>query len=80
MGERRQPLFNLSFNGSVKVASTDERLTSDAGVLLLREADHKLGLTESLAATLSDPRNPEKVRSRAHGIVARTLVCHGAWL
>ena len=62
MGERRQPLFNLSFNGSVKVASTDERLTSDAGVLLLREADHKLGLTESLAATLSDPRNPEKVR------------------
>jgi len=62
MGERQQPLFNLSFNGSVKVASTDERLTSDAGVLLLREADHKLGLTESLAATLSDPRNPEKTR------------------
>ncbi len=26
MGERQQPLFNLSFNGSVKVASTDERL------------------------------------------------------
>ena len=62
MGERRRPLFDLSFNGSVKVASTDERLTSDSGVLLLREADHKLGLTESLAATLRDPRNPEKIR------------------
>ena len=62
MGERQRPLFNLSFNRSVKVASTDERLTSDAGVLLLREADHKLGLTESLAATLGDPRNPDRIR------------------
>jgi hypothetical protein len=33
-------------------------LTSDAGGLLLREVDRKLGLTRQLAACIPDPRNP----------------------
>ncbi|MFO8012162.1 MAG: transposase, partial [Phycisphaerae bacterium] len=33
-------------------------LTSDAGALLLREVDRRLGLTERLAACLTDPRDP----------------------
>ena len=62
MGESHQPLFELEFNRSVKVMELDERLTSDAGVIALREADHRLGLTESLGARLHDPRNQEKIR------------------
>ena len=62
MGERSRPLFEPDFNRSVKVVATDERLTSDAGALMLREADHRLGLTESLAARLEDPRRPNKIR------------------
>ena len=62
MSERPRPLFEPDFNRSVKVMATDERLTSDAGFLMVREADHRLGLTESLAATLRDPRNPAKIR------------------
>lgn len=62
MGEANKWLGELSFNRSVKIQGGDERLTSDAGVLLLREADHRLGLTESLAARLYDPRNPSKIR------------------
>lgn len=34
------------------------RLTSDAGALLLREVDRRLGLTEALADCIADPRNP----------------------
>jgi len=34
-------------------------LTSDAGALLLREVDRRLGLTERLAACLTDPRDPD---------------------
>lgn len=62
MGEARGPFFEPSFNRSCKVQAGDERLTSDAGVLLLREADHRLGLIESLAAQLQDARDPDLVR------------------
>jgi len=34
------------------------RLTSDAGVLLLREVDRRIGLTDALAACIPDPRDP----------------------
>jgi len=37
------------------------RLTSDAGALLLREADRQLGLTASLAGCITDPRDPSKI-------------------
>ena len=33
-------------------------LTSDAGALLLREADRRLGLTDALDKVIPDPRNP----------------------
>jgi len=36
-------------------------ITSDAGGLLLREADRRLKLTERLAACLSDPRDPARI-------------------
>jgi hypothetical protein len=62
VGEAKKPLFEPEFNRSIKVQGGDDRLTSDAGVLLLREADHRLGLIESLAAQLHDARNPDLVR------------------
>lgn len=62
MGEARKALFEPSFNRSIKVRGVDDRLTSDAGVILLREADHRLGLIESLGEQLYDPRQAEKIR------------------
>ena len=62
MGERHSTGFGLQFNRAVKLVASDERLTSDAGLVVLREADHRLGLTESLTAKLHDPRDSGKVR------------------
>ena len=62
MGEAQEWLFEPSFNRAVKVRASDERITSDAGLLLLREADHRLGLTESLAQRLVDPRRQDLIR------------------
>ena len=45
-----------------RFAASDERITSDGGLVLLREADHRLGLTESLAERLVDPRRQDLVR------------------
>jgi hypothetical protein len=62
MGEGEKPLFEPTFNHAVKVRGGNERLTSDAGTLLLREADHRLDLIRSLAAGLRDRRDPDCVR------------------
>jgi len=37
-------------------------ITSDAGVLLVREADRRLGLLEAVSAVIPDPRDPRHVR------------------
>jgi hypothetical protein len=42
--------------------ASDDRITSDGGLLLLREADHRLGITEQLAARLDDPRRQDLIR------------------
>lgn len=57
-----QPLLFSSL-GRQKIAAdfNGGRLTSDAGGLLLREADRRLGLTRRLADCLADPRNPERI-------------------
>ena len=59
MGEAQGILFEPDFYRAIKVQATDQRITSDAGALLLREADHRLGLVESLGARILDPRRAE---------------------
>jgi hypothetical protein len=62
MGERHGWLFEPTFNRSIKLRQADPRITSDAGSLLLREVDHRLGLTADLADQLTDPRCPRRRR------------------
>jgi hypothetical protein len=40
-------------------------LSSDGGLLLLRQVDRRIGLTRAAAAVLPDPRDPERIR---HGL------------
>ena len=62
MGEHQGWLFEPTFNRSIKLRQADPRITSDAGALLLREVDHRLGLTADLAGGLYDPRDPAYTR------------------
>ena len=55
------PLFGAEFNGSLRVEARPERLTSEAGAVLLRETIERLGLTRWLVERLEDPRNPELI-------------------
>jgi len=57
MGETQVNLFEPEFNRSIKVQATDQRLTSNAGVILLRDAEHRIGMIDSIAANIHDPRD-----------------------
>ena len=43
----------------IQVEVSDAPLTSDAGLLPLRQSDERIGLTRQLAAALDDPCDPE---------------------
>lgn len=62
MGEVKRTVFEPEFNRSIKVEATDQRLTSNAGVLLLREADQRLQVISSIGEQLCDPRDPDRIR------------------
>jgi Transposase DDE domain group 1 len=46
---------------SVELDFDGGRLSSDAGVVLLKDIDEQLGLTRALAAVLSDPRDARRI-------------------
>ena len=50
MGEKESEPFQFTFNGFLKVAFHGSRVTSDAGLILARELDERLGL-EVIVAT-----------------------------
>src|SRR5262252_5146187 len=49
------------------------RLSSDAGLVLLKDPDEQLGLTHSLAAVLSDPRDPRRVHFTSHDLLKQRV-------
>ncbi len=62
MGERQGWLFEPTFNRSIELRQADFRISDNAGALLLREVDHRLGPTADPAAGLIDPRCPRRRR------------------
>ena len=49
------------------------RLTSEAGALLLREVDRRLGLTSVLAACITDPRCVRRIRHDRHRMLTQRV-------
>src|SRR5215470_2404489 len=56
MGEKQKGPFQLSFNASLKVDFQGSRVTSDGGLIVIRELDERLGLGYLIAEHLSDAR------------------------
>ena len=54
MGEKQNEPFQLSFNASLKVDFQGSRVTSDGGLILIRELDERLGLEKHIEEELSD--------------------------
>jgi len=56
VGETENQPFQLSFNPSLKVDFQGSRVTSDSGLLLVRELDERLGLNQLIEEHLTDGR------------------------
>jgi Transposase DDE domain group 1 len=71
-------LFDFLPDRPVVIETSDASLSSDAGLLPIRQLDERLQFTQQLAAVLDDPRDPRLVehtvlamlRSRLYGILA----------
>jgi hypothetical protein len=66
------------FGTPISIELSPGQLSSDAGLLPIRQFDERIGLTHAFTAALDDPRDPdltehtfpEMVRSRVYGILA----------
>ena len=56
MGEKQNGPFQLSFNASLKVDFQGSRVTSDGGLILVRELDERLGFGDLITQHLTDSR------------------------
>jgi hypothetical protein len=56
VGEKQNQPFQISFNASLKIDFQGSRVTSDGGLVLVRELDERLGFGEIIAQHLTDSR------------------------
>ena len=66
--------FALKFNGSVRLEAREERLTGEAGAVVLREVDERLGLTRWLGETLTDTREESRITHSLRELVRTHLL------
>ena len=62
MGETQEEPFQLSFNSWLKVDFQGARVTSNGGLILVRELDERMGLSVLIERHLSDSRRGKNIQ------------------
>ena len=78
MGEKHNRPFQFSFNSSLKVDFQGSRITSDAGLLLVRELDERLGLSQLISDNLTDARRGKNTQLPLPDMLRQSI--YTAWL
>lgn len=65
--------FEAHFSRQVVAEFSGERLTTEGGSLLLRQADRKIGLLRRVADCFSDYRQPERIEHRLEEMLAQRI-------
>src|SRR3989442_13945871 len=73
MGEKESEPFQFTFNGFLKVAFQGSRVTSDAGLVLVRELDERLELEAIIAARLRDSRHGLNTQFRLPDLLRQSV-------
>ena len=77
MGEANLSLFRAEFNHSLRLESRPERLTSDAGAVVLREVTERLGIIDWMTKRLVDRRDPELITHPLSELLRTSLLLLG---
>ena len=84
MGENQKQTFQLSFNRFLRVAFHGSRVTSDGGLILVRELDERLGFGKLIEQHLTDTRAKntrcKRRRETRPGSAARAAIPGGVKL
>ena len=72
-GEVQTGPLRLQFDRSVKLAFQGSSISSDGGLLLYRDLDDALGLTDMAAALVGDPRTGRNGRHRLAGFLRQSV-------
>ena len=72
-GEAESAPLRLQFDRSVQLAFQGSSLSSDGGLLLHRELDDALGLIETAALLLADPRTGRNGRHHLAGLLRQSI-------
>jgi hypothetical protein len=69
----QQMLFGRLGRCEIEANFEGGALSSDGGLMLLRQVDRRLGLSKAVAEALHDPRNPERITHELRDLVAQRL-------
>ncbi len=73
MGETQNRPFQLSFNSSLKVDFQGSAVTSDGGLILVRELDERLGLSALMERHLNDSRRGKNTQLPLADLVRQSI-------
>ncbi len=81
MGETQKWPLQLSFNSSLRVEFQGARVTSDGGLILVRELDERLGLSELMDRHSTDARGKavRMTRRLFGGMLSSAAVVGTVW-
>src|SRR5660398_27107 len=73
MGEGQEGSLKLHFDGHLRLEFRGAKVTTDAGLLVVRELDEVLGLTEMAGEKISDNRTGRNVQHELAGLLKRQV-------
>ena len=73
MGESKNSYFRVGFSQKLKVGFKGAQVTSDGGLVAIREMDQQLGLTEIAGEHLKDTRYGKNIQHQMEGLFRQSI-------